>query len=190
MDIPLAGWLLSVLSFIAGTIVLVVYRRISYEGICFRQPADIRAVTQDTEQRKRRVVIFSAVVKVANAMKESAILEDISVDRIGMARLQFEPIGIDVNLLDPGTPIRIPPETEATGSNQLPALVKADSERMIVLGIWFRYTGDDPDDAVSVLTETIEKTGVRVLFRINGKDRSYALHAKPFERYTDHKTDA
>ena len=184
MDMPLAGWLLSALSFVAGTVVPVLYRRLSYDGICFRQPADIRAVTQGEGDAVRRLVTFSTVVKVANSNKASAILEDITVKLSRELSRQFKSVGVDVNLLEPGSSVHLPPERDPSGTNQLPALIKSDSERIIALGILFRYSGNDPNP-VGVLANAIRETGIRVLFRINGKDRGYLLHAKPFERYSE-----
>ena len=43
-DVPVAGWILSVITFIVGTIVPVVWQRISYDGISIKQPYEFRAL--------------------------------------------------------------------------------------------------------------------------------------------------
>ena len=67
MHLELADWILAVVSFVAGTIVPVIYARLSFDAISVRQPFDVRGVFQDEQDRQRKRVAFSTLVKIANA---------------------------------------------------------------------------------------------------------------------------
>lgn len=78
MDIPAAGWILSVVSFLAGTVVPTVYNKISFDGLSVQQ-AHVKAFTREKDLN---VVVFSTVIKIANAKKESVIVEVIKTSPI------------------------------------------------------------------------------------------------------------
>jgi hypothetical protein len=184
IDIPLAGWVLSVVTFALGTVFPVVFRRLSYEGLSLRQPFDILAVSQNDEDQRRCELVFSTLVKVANAGKDSLIIDHIEARSLGEPPAQFIPLGVDLRAYEPGEPVHMPPHTSPDGEmDYLPLLVKGETERVICLGLWFRYSATTLAEPLEAFTKLAQTPGVKVYFRVNGKYRRYFLHAKRFERW-------
>jgi hypothetical protein len=191
MDLELADWMLAVVSFMTGTIVPVVYGRLTYEGVSLRQPFDVRGVFQDEKNRQRSELVFSTVVKIVNAQEKSLIIDDIQGAPIMASGIKFEFVGLDLRTSEPGDALHLPPHTEGVQLDYLPLLIKGNTERLITLGIWFRYTTDgflsEGRDATptDVFMGAATEPGLKMSFRINGKYRGYVLHAKAFERWKE-----
>lgn len=192
MDIELADWVLAVVSFVTGTIVPVLYGRLSYEGVSLRQPFDVRGVFQDQSNKRRGELVFATIVKIVNAQEKSLIIDDIQGAAVRASTLSFEYVGVDLRASEPDGPVHLPPHSaENARLDYLPLLVKSNTERLVSLGIWFRYApmGSSPQagdiSPTDAFMEVASGPGLRVRFRINGKYRGYVLHAKPSERWKD-----
>jgi hypothetical protein len=184
LDIPLAGWVLSVLTFAAGTIVPVIFRRLSYEGLSVKQPLDVRAVFQDDDSQRRSELVFGTLVKIANAGKDALIIDDIQTGSLEGFGGRFTPIGVDVKAYDPHQTIRVPPSPASPEEDPdyMPLLIKDETERLLSLGLWFRYS-QSMSEVVDQFGQLAADPGIKVHFRINGKYRPYVLHAKPSDRW-------
>lgn len=179
IDIPLAGWLLSVATFVLGTITPFLYHRFFHEGISVQQAYDVRATTQDESEKSQSEAVFSTIVKLANAQKETVLLDGIKVSSFRTAGMEFESIGTELKVYEPKAPIHLPPHTAPDQIlDYLPLLVKPDEERIIAIGFRFRYNPKDDTDAVFKLSDYIERQGLQVAFRINGKYRDYVIKVK------------
>jgi hypothetical protein len=133
MDIKVADSVLAVVSFFAGTIVPVVYKRLAYDQISLRQPSDIRGVFQDADTLKQHQIIFFTVVKLANASKDCLIIDEIRADSVSTFAAGYECVGVDLKTSKPGEEIQLPPTGPAL--DFLPFLVKETSELIITLGL-------------------------------------------------------
>jgi hypothetical protein len=179
IDIPLAGWLLSVATFVLGTITPFLYRRFSHEGIAIQQAYDVRATTQDETEKSQGEVVVSTIVKLANAQKETVLLDGIEVSFLKTDGTEFEPSNVELKVYEPKTEIHLPPHTAPDRLlDYLPLLVKSDEERIIAMGFRFQHSPKDDADAVFKLSRYIERQGLRVAFRINGKYRNYVMTVK------------
>lgn len=178
IDIPLAGWLLSASSFLLGTVTPLIYRLLSHEGMSIKQFQDVKAVTQEAAQKTACVVVFSTLLKIANARKETVLLDEIKVPDLVTSTTRFELMRVTMKLHEQPTNIHLPPKEDL---DVFPTLVRPDQERIMALGLTFRYTPRSIEDATSLLYDRISDCGVQVLFRINGKYRSYTLRIKQTE---------
>ncbi len=176
IDIPLAGWLLSIITFMLGTITPFLYQRFFHEGIAVRQAYDVRATTQDETEKHQGKVIFSTIVKFANAQKEAILLDGIEVSSITTEGVYFQSIGFKLKVNEPGDQIYLPPQTTPDQAlDYLPLLIKSNEERIIAIGFSFRYNPKEDKGAVVKLSNYVEKQGLKVAFRINGKYRDYVM---------------
>lgn len=179
LDIPLAAWLLSVVTFVLGTITPFLYRRFFYEGFSVKQVHDIRAITQNENEKSLDELVFSTIVKLANAQKGTVLLDSVEVPSLNSGGIYFDPIGFDLKIYEPKAQIHLPPNTDPDGTlDYLPLLVKPDQERIIAIGIRFHHNSKDDTDAVLKLSDYIENQGLKVAFRINGKYRNYVMKVK------------
>ena len=178
-DIPLAGWLLSVITFGMGTILPFLYSRFFHEGISIQQ-YDIRATNQDENDKKEKQIIFSTVIKFANAQKESILLEGINTFLVKSEKNNFKPVNFQLSIRDPKEQIYLPPRIEPDVIfDHLPILIKSDEEKIIAIGFKFQYTNlVDDENIVHEFGQYIEKHGLPVAFRINGKYRKYAMKVR------------
>ena len=144
-----------------------------------RQAYDVRATTQDETEEGQGEVIFSTIVKLANAQKETVLLDGIEVSSLKKEDIEFEPSGVELRVLESQAVIHLPPHT-APGRllDYLPLLIKSDEERIIAMGFRFQYSPRDDADAAFKLSEHIEQQGLRVAFRINDKFRNYVMTVK------------
>jgi hypothetical protein len=181
IDIPLAGWVLSASSFVVGTLIPIIYRRLSHEGMSIKQFLDVRAVTQESSQEKASHVVFSTLLKMANARKETVLLDEIKVATVAVSAARYELSKVTIKLHKEPTNIHLPPETGDEELDFLPTLVRPDEERIIALGLTFRYTPRNLENPTALLADWISDHGLEVFFRINGKYRSYTLRIKRTE---------
>jgi len=179
IDIPLAGWILSVVTFVLGTIAPFLYRRFIHEGISVQQAYDVRATTQDDNEKEKGEVIFSTIVKFANAQKETVLLDGVNASSVTTDGIEFEPIGFELKVYEPKAQIYLPPHTTPDQIlDYLPLLIKSDEERIIAIGFRFRYKPKNDENAPFVFGNYIERQGLKVAFRINGKYRNYVTKVK------------
>jgi len=190
MDLKLADSVLAIVSFAAGSIVPVVYRRLAFEDLSLKQAFDFRAVLQDKEGRARHQFVYSTVVKAANSSANSVIIDDVHADPVRTAITKYECVGVDLKMSSAGEGFRFPLQ-EVAELDYLPLLVKANLEVLISLGLWFRHPALDSHDLtfspIDDFMAVASGPGIAVRFRINGKYRKYLLRAKPFERWTETK---
>jgi uncharacterized protein YjbI with pentapeptide repeats len=168
--VPLAGWVLALVTFAAGTVVPVVYRRFSFDEISLQQAHDVRVVTESDA----RLLIFSTVLKVANVGGGAVVLDHIRApEALSIDGLELRWIGTELKLHSPGAPITLPPSDGDGGPDYLPVVIGSPDERILALGFRFSYPpGASP---ATRLSRHIERHGLAAGFRINGKYRDYTL---------------
>lgn len=182
LDISFAGWLLAVVTFLLGTITPFLYRRFFHEGISIQPAYDVRATTQDDSDKAKSQVVFSTIVKIANAGKNTLLLDGIEVASVTSKGITFEPRGVEIRIYEPKTEIYLPPHTAPDNLlDYLPLLVKSDEERILGIGFRFRYSPQESSGAGFKLSDFVEEQGLNVSFRINGKNRTYVLRVKRAE---------
>lgn len=170
---------MSLVTFLLGTVTPFIYRRFFHEGISVQQAFDVRAVTQEEFEKNQSEVIFSTIVKFANAQKETVLLDGVEVSSVKAHGIQFDPIGVELKVYEPKTAIYLPPHTTPDNVlDYLPLLVKSNEERIIAIGFRFRYSSKDSEEVNSKLFEYIEENNLKVSFRINGKYRNYVMKVK------------
>jgi hypothetical protein len=195
-DVSLAGWVLSIISFILGTITPALYRRLFHEGFAIRQFMQMTVLTPTFTSNKKGkqgygVVVFSTLLKIANVQKESILINDIKVRPFKVDSITFEQfegaLGSEFQFVGPGEAVTLPPsmaeEVESTteevksktGVDGPPFIIKTDEEKVMAVGIRFTYTPNISEDiAIRAMTKHISK-GLRVSFQVNGKYRSFML---------------
>ncbi len=180
-DIPLAGWVLSAIAFVLGTIVPTLYSRLYHDGITIKQ-LDHRLVSQEKNEKGELLPVFSTIFKIANAKKESVLIDNIRVNfpSFKLKEITFELNRIDLKCCEPEANKYLPPSNAPDNRlDNLPFIVKSDEIKFIVLGVWFRYTSKNSDYATKILADFIEAKGLHIAFRINGKYRDYLLQIQP-----------
>src|ERR1035438_5505203 len=105
-NIPLAGWLLSLATFICGTVVIPLYQRLSFDGFSVQQLSSVRSVSGDPSQH---IVHFSTLLKVANVSKEAIIIEGLKAPKVAVPGFSFEPSYAEFKFFGPGDTIALPP---------------------------------------------------------------------------------
>ncbi len=197
IDIPAAGWILSVVSFLAGTVVPTVYEKISFDGLSVQQ-LPIKSVVGANINGNPNVVVFSTVIKIANAKKESVIVEGIEAHSITLPTFSFQPVGIEFKVVGKDESFGLPPaEPQAWFSTSKsppftvpsflgvfdtdhpPIIVKPDEEKVLAVGVRFSYSTTGTGGASSALFDYIERAGLPVQIEINGKYRSFTLRIPP-----------
>jgi hypothetical protein len=179
IDIPLAGWVLSLLAFVLGTITPFIYRRFFYEGLSVQPVLGVRAITQDNSQKTQDEVVFSTVVKFANAGTGTVLLDGAEVSPLAVDEFEFKPIGFELKLYEPKTEIHLPPSTTPDHLiDYLPLLIKSSEERMMAIGFKLKCSPCASLRAMQRLGDHIENNGLKVAFRINGKYRKYVIRVR------------
>jgi hypothetical protein len=179
--IPLAGWILSVVTFAAGTLIPFVYQRVSHEGFSMRQPQDVFFMNV----QNGNTLTFGILLKITNARKDSLILEDIVVSEIVDGSQKFTPVGIDVRALKDEETVTFPIPMRYSSTDQVPLLIRGESERLIELQIWFRSEPGmkDPHTFADLLLKQVMQHGLTMACRLDGKNRTYTVNIKKSDRY-------
>ncbi len=92
IDIPLAGWLLSLATFICGTFLIPLYQRLSFDGFSVQQLSNVRSVTGDPY---RHIDHFSTLLKVANVKSGAIMIEGLRAPVVTLPGFSFEPLWLD-----------------------------------------------------------------------------------------------
>lgn len=200
IDVGLGTLLLAVISFIIGTLVPTIFRRLSYEGLSIRQPFQMDIVTGGTSDSSNRTV-YVTVVKIANARGESALIDDIQLALPTKDNIDTRLTEIVLRVLSPGDAIYAPLDANVQiisngaeiirkeyrfpeGSSwvfidkplfsYLPFIVKANEELLVAIQFPLSMA------VKKVLMGSIN-TPRKLVFRVNGKYRTYAVHFRDFE---------
>jgi hypothetical protein len=180
-DVSLAGWILAVITFFAGTIIPVIYQKFSFEGVSIRQPVELRIFVQDEEQKKKDEIIFSTILKFANATNSSVLIDEIILNPSIINNISFTLQEVKFKDFSPGKTysFSVPLSDEkGVALNYLPFIIKSAEERAAVVEFQIAYPAENRDSAFKVLTEYAENNGLMVDIRLNGKYRSYRLNVK------------
>ena len=176
LNIPLAGWILSVIAFLVGSIPPIIYRRLSYDGISLKQLYSTRAVLQQPHQLDSGSVTFSTIIKIANARKESLLLDNITVSSLSVSGIEFRLIGTNLHFLRADEIPHFPfADTPDWVSNDFPLIIKSDEEKIIGIDFLFQSSLIDSKDVTHILFDHIGTRSLPVRFKINGKYRDYVV---------------
>jgi hypothetical protein len=175
-NIPLAGWILSLIAFLVGTILPVLYRKYSYDGISLKQLNILRAVLQTGYQRESGAATVSTLIKLANARKDSLLLENITVPSIKTAGVRFRSLGTCLHFLRADEVPHLPFSDSLNWvPNDFPLIVESDEEKIIGIDFLFQTLPEDTDNITNVLSNHIAANGLPIRFTINGKYRDYVV---------------
>lgn len=180
-DIPLAGWVLSAIAFVLGTIVPTLYSWLSYEGISIKQ-LNHRLVSQEENEKGEDLLVFSTLFKIANVKKESVLIDNIRIKApsFKLNDITFELNRIDLKFYEPDADKYLPPSNAPDRRlDHLPLIVKSDEFKTCGIGVWFQYKPKNSDNATKILADFIESKGLHIAFRVNGKYRDYILQIQP-----------
>jgi len=86
LNVPVAGWLLSVVTFLLGSVIQPIYNRLTFDGISVAQLQRLEvAYTYDG------VFEVSTVLKIVNSNKEPVVIEAVSgqIETFSPAPLKF-----------------------------------------------------------------------------------------------------
>src|SRR4051794_40103704 len=172
LDIPLVGWLLSVAAFLTGTIVPMLHRRFSHEGLVVRQWVGYRGISCDAESGD---IQFTMVFKVANASRSTAMIDEAELGSERVGDLRLEPLSATFH---------ISPVDRQDFSHVLeaqiffPMLVRPDTEMILLADLHYRLPAFSPAELDQVMFRLASAT-VPLTLRINGKSRKYRLSLRP-----------
>lgn len=198
IDIPLAGWILSVVTFICGTVVIPLYQRLSFDGFSVQQLSNVRSVSGDPRQH---VVYFSTLLKVANVKKEAIIIEGLEAPKITVPGFSFEPSHTEFKFFGPGETIALPPSNPAivvlpdrgattdipksvvpVFDDFPPLIVKSNEDKLLGVTIYFSFqqveTGKE-NEAGKALYNHVVNEGLPIRLSVNGKYRRFTLRILP-----------
>lgn len=78
IDIPLAGWLLSFLTFLVG-LLPTIYERLSHQGYAIKPVWELKTISQDIDDKNK--VRLGIVLKVANAKDKALLIESVTTEK-------------------------------------------------------------------------------------------------------------
>ena len=196
INIPLAGYILSLATFILGTIVPALYDRVSYDGFSVQQNSNIRSVSVD-----HKLATFSTLLKVANVKKGAVLIEGLDAPPITVSGFSFRPLRTEFKFFARGEIIALPPSnpiivvlpgggstTDVPKSvgpvfeDLPPIIVKSDEDKL--LGITIHFACPEAEEgketeASNALYSYVAKNGLPIRMRINGKYRGFTLRILP-----------
>ena len=172
-NISLAGWILSLATFISGSVLYPLYLHLSFDGFSVQQTSMVRSVSQDPAQP---IVHFSTLLKVANARKYAVLIEELKApDKIKVPGFCFVPYYTEFKFFTPNETIALPPsgpiievlpgrgavllsdlQRESAGTtgptptaapvlpDLPPLLVKSGEEKLLGVTIYFSFTSSEP----------------------------------------------
>jgi len=206
IDIPLAGWILSLATFLCGTVVIPLYQRLSFDGFSVQQLSNVRSVSGDPSQH---IVHFSTLLKVANVKKEAIIIEGLKAPEITVLGFSFEPSYTEFKFFGPGDTIVLPPSNpvivvlpdrgavvlrEQGATTDIsktaapvfadfpPLIVKSGDDKLLGVTIYFsvkQAAVGKENEAVKALYDHILKEGLPIRLSVNGKYRRFTLQILP-----------
>jgi hypothetical protein len=198
IDIPLAGWILSVATFLLGTILPVVYGKFAFDGISVHQVSKVRSVYTDLEQGTNA---FSTLLKVANVNKEAIVVEGLDAPELSVSGFSFKPLQTEFKLFTEGDTIALPsshpivllnpdgstttniPESVKPVSEDFPPLIiKSNEGKLLGITIYFgcrQFEKKNERTIREALYNYIIDNGLRIRIRINGKYRPFKLQILP-----------
>ncbi len=205
-NVPLAGWILSALTFLLGTIVPAsfqfVHSKFTYDGISVRPLDNIRSVYGYEDQP---LVSFSTLLKVANSSKESVMIDGVdspkTVEIPGFS-LTFQRIELkffahdEDTVLPPSNPAVIlrpggyaerRSDLQPVFQDYLPLILKSDEGKLLGITFYFTYYGNVQDKVVKELSRYLEQKGLPIKIGINGKYRNLKVIIPPDAKYRNLK---
>jgi hypothetical protein len=193
-NVSFAGWILSALTFVLGVIVPFVYGKFTYDGISVRPLDNIRSVSG---YRDQPVVHFSTLLKVANATKESVMIDGVdSPGTVDIPGFSLTSQRIELKLFAPGEAAVLPPShpqviLEPDGyavtcpslqpvfRDFLPVIVKSNEDKLLGVTFYFTYSGNALEKVVDELGRYLEQKGLPIKVKINGKYRGLKVSIPP-----------
>lgn len=186
-NVPLAGWLLSLVTFIFGALIAPIYQRTTFDGIAVQQTED-SALSYGT----RGVLEFATVVKIVNGSKSAQILEAVTSDlpSRGSANLQF--LGSTAFFVAPGAHTLVSQYEKPnshTVDEDLPLLLPSESVRHLVVRLAYRPAGVSPaasgpklpagtENLIDEYAAELSRRGFSLQLTLNGKLRNLDLRAE------------
>ncbi|MGP0020942.1 MAG: hypothetical protein ACLPHP_20405 [Candidatus Sulfotelmatobacter sp.] len=196
IDIPLAGYILSVATFLLGTIVPALYAKFSYDGFSVQQNSNIRSVSADQKR-----ATFSTLLKVANVNQDAVLIEGLDAPAVSVPGFSFTPVRTEFKFFARGETIGLPPSNpiivvlpDGGSTTDLPKsvvpvfedlpplVVKSDEDKLLGITIHFACPEAEKGregEASSALYSYVVKNGLPIHMRINGKYRGFTLRILP-----------
>ena len=197
-NVPLAGWILSVLTFVLGVIAPFVYSKFTYDGISVRPLDNIRSVYGYQGQP---LVNFSTLVKVANSNKESVIIDSVDVPKkVSIPGCTLKSSRIELKFFVPGEETVLPPsnpvvilvpsgnadrrsQLQPIFQDYLPLILKSGEDKLLGITFYFTYSDDNDKNlgnrVVPELFNYLEHEGLPIKIGINGKYRHLKVLIPP-----------
>jgi hypothetical protein len=198
IDIPLAGWILSVATFLLGTILPVVYGRFAFDGISVQQLSNVRSVSTDLEQGTNE---FSTLLKVANVNRDAIVVEGLGAPDISVSGFSFKPLRTEFKFFTKGETIALPPShpivllnpdgstttnipesVKPVAADFPPLIIKSNEDKLLGITIYFACRQFEKKNERAIreaLYNYIVENGLGIRIRINGKYRPLKLQILP-----------
>jgi hypothetical protein len=185
-DVPLAGWILSAITFLIGTVLTPIVQRLTFDGVSVSQSSDF-SVKSDVNG----VFEQKTMVKIVNTTDKPISLESVSVDLSRATNAELVTIGTTAFIVT-GSGIDTPKPNKHGRNEDLPLLLAAKSSESVVIWTAFRRRDvlgrlESTDDirkageTFSELQASRFSEGLPVQLTINGKLRSLRLYPKSRE---------
>jgi hypothetical protein len=140
MDISLAGWLLSLISFIVGTIIPSIYYRYSYDEISVKQLSVMTSLAPE-KYSKTSEFYMTIIFKIVNARNNSIIIDKITAENFIYKGEKIIPLEIDgLYIHDINKPLRIPIDHDLVKKNIkeiLPIIITANTENIYRVDVYY-----------------------------------------------------
>jgi hypothetical protein len=186
LNVPLATWLLAVVTFVAGTLTPFIYRRFFHGGISIL-PLNMKAATKlDAEN----VVYVGRFLHMANASARSILIDNVKVPDFKVGDVRWKAGSVIFADATKSKMVHIPLWDSDT-TTILPLILKSDESRIFILQ--YELT---PPDGKYVAKEKLARfdwdnfwVDTRIRLRINGIFRRYRIsdsEAQPLHGYKIH----
>ncbi len=180
IDISSVSWVLPVLTFLAGTVVPLVYKKLSFDGLVVKSLIDKVLPISFDENSKGKTNYYLMVLKYVNAKQQSFIVEEVNpiFDRSGDRGANK--IASFAEIMEDGSPLKIlsrhnsphsvniEPDKISLDLNPLPFLIKGQSD--VTVAHLFKVLCSEGDRS-SMVENKNEMIDVQI--KVNGKFRSY-----------------
>ena len=181
LDISFAGWLLALVSFLVGTILPVIYRRISFNGFVIKNITSNRLFIQIDEQIGTGNFYVLLIFKYLNSNKESVLVEDIQPVFSQIRGSSLKLINsFHENITDKDSIEILKNINNESGSKQLtqilsaiPMIVKTNDEKSFA---HLFEVHSSLKDVGKIFDDYILKNGLEINAKVNGKLRKYEFH--------------
>lgn len=172
MDIPLATWILALVTFAVGTITPFIYRRVFHGGMSIL-PFDIKVARKDDHSNAIEV---GRVLHMANASARSILIDGVKPPNLKVGNAVWRAGSVVFVDVTESKTIHIPLR-DSDPSTVLPFILKSDEVKVLALQYTLRRPEGENDSSADDVDRALDDVwkDSKIRLRINGIFRRYRI---------------